>query len=204
MPGEGKPFSPGDSRARRPKGSPNRAIAAVREAIALFAQQNVGKLQEWLDATAEKNPEKAADLYLCALEYFTPNAGVGVVANDLQPEDFPEPKGPIRPRMNAGDWLKRLIVGTMASTAMSATVSRSIPSTTTRCTAPRPSPSRARRSRAAGTSGSRRLVYSRRLCRTGDSLLSKAIKALPFELVRANLNCSGTHVRFSNVVVRAQ
>jgi hypothetical protein len=33
---------------------------------------------------------------------------------------------------------------------------------------------------------------------------SKAIKALPFEVVRANLNCSGTHVRFSNVVVRAQ
>lgn len=32
----------------------------------------------------------------------------------------------------------------------------------------------------------------------------KAIKALPFEVVRANLNCSGTHVRFSNVVVSPQ
>ena len=56
----------------RPRGSPNKATAAVREAIALFAQQNVGKLQTWLDATAERNPEKAADLYLRALEYFTP------------------------------------------------------------------------------------------------------------------------------------
>ena len=56
----------------RPRGSPNKATAAVREAIALFAEQNVGKLQEWLGAIAEKNPEKAADLYLRALEYFTP------------------------------------------------------------------------------------------------------------------------------------
>ena len=56
----------------RPLGTPNKATAAVREAMALFAEQNVGKLQEWLDAIAERNPEKAADLYLRALEYFTP------------------------------------------------------------------------------------------------------------------------------------
>jgi hypothetical protein len=31
-----------------------------------------------------------------------------------QPEDFPEPNDPISPRMNARDWLKRLIVGTLA------------------------------------------------------------------------------------------
>jgi len=64
--GEGKP-GPG-----RPKGVPNKATTAVREAIALFAEQNVGKLQTWLDATAKRNPEKAADLFLRALEYFTP------------------------------------------------------------------------------------------------------------------------------------
>ena len=31
-----------------------------------------------------------------------------------QPEDFPDPNGPIRPRMNLRDWLKRQIVGTGA------------------------------------------------------------------------------------------
>ena len=31
-----------------------------------------------------------------------------------QTEDLPEPNGPIRPRMKARDWLKRLIVGTLA------------------------------------------------------------------------------------------
>ena len=72
MPGKGKPFSPGDQRAGRPKGTPNKATAAVREAIAQFAEQNVGKLQTWLDATAKRNPEKAAELFLRALEFFTP------------------------------------------------------------------------------------------------------------------------------------
>ena len=56
----------------RPKGVPNKDTAAVREAIAAFAEANVEKLQIWLDAIAEKNPDKAADLYLRALEYFTP------------------------------------------------------------------------------------------------------------------------------------
>jgi len=64
--GEGKP-GPG-----RPKGMPNRTTVAVRGAIAAFAEANVDKLQIWLDKTAEKNPDKAADLFLRALEYFTP------------------------------------------------------------------------------------------------------------------------------------
>jgi hypothetical protein len=64
--GEGKP-GPG-----RPKGKPNKATAAVREAIARFAENNVGQLQSWLEKTAEKNPDKAADLFLRALEYHLP------------------------------------------------------------------------------------------------------------------------------------
>ena|ERR1700722_1987253 len=56
----------------RPKGVPNRATAAVREAIAAFAEANVEKLQTWLEATARKHPEKAADLFLRALEYHIP------------------------------------------------------------------------------------------------------------------------------------
>ena len=62
----------------RPKGSPNRATADVRAAIATFAEGNAHKLQEWLDRIAEgsdgnrPDPAKAADLYLRAIEYHIP------------------------------------------------------------------------------------------------------------------------------------
>jgi len=62
----------------RPKGSPNKATAAVREAIAVFAEGNAHKLQEWLDDVAmgvggnRPDPAKAADLYLRAIEYHIP------------------------------------------------------------------------------------------------------------------------------------
>jgi hypothetical protein len=81
-------FKPGHS-GGRPKGTPNKSTAAVREAIALFAEQNVGKLQAWLDATAKRNPEKAADLFLRALEYFTPKlARTEVTGEDGSPLNF--------------------------------------------------------------------------------------------------------------------
>jgi hypothetical protein len=62
----------------RPKGSPNKATAAVREAIAVFAEGNANKLQKWLDDVAmgvggnRPDPAKAADLYLRAIEYHIP------------------------------------------------------------------------------------------------------------------------------------
>jgi hypothetical protein len=56
----------------RPKGLANKATAAVREAIARFAENNVEKLQDWLEKTAEKHPDKAAELFLRALEYHIP------------------------------------------------------------------------------------------------------------------------------------
>lgn len=62
----------------RPKGSPNKSTAAVREAMAVFAEGNVHKLQEWLEAVAEggegrtPDPAKAADLFLKAIEYHIP------------------------------------------------------------------------------------------------------------------------------------
>jgi hypothetical protein len=65
-------FKPGDPRAGGPKGSANKATTAVREAIARFAENNVEQLQGWLEKTAEKNPDKAADLFLRALEYRIP------------------------------------------------------------------------------------------------------------------------------------
>jgi hypothetical protein len=56
----------------RPPGKPNKATATVREAIALFAEQNVGKLQGWLDRVAARDPAKAADLFARVLEYHIP------------------------------------------------------------------------------------------------------------------------------------
>ena len=62
----------------RPKGSPNKSTAAVREAMAVFAEGNVHKLQEWLDDVAKggegrtPDPAKAADLFLKAIEYHIP------------------------------------------------------------------------------------------------------------------------------------
>lgn len=62
----------------RPKGSPNRATADVRAAIAIFAEGNAHKLQVWLDRVAngsdgiKPDPAKAADLYLRAIEYHIP------------------------------------------------------------------------------------------------------------------------------------
>ena len=56
----------------RSKGTPNKVTAQVREAIAAFAEANVEKLQTWLDAAAENDPARAADLFVRVLEYHVP------------------------------------------------------------------------------------------------------------------------------------
>ena len=50
----------------RPKGSPNKATAAVREAIAVFAEGNAHKLQEWLDDVAMGLCEESAKRIIAA------------------------------------------------------------------------------------------------------------------------------------------
>ena len=73
----------------RPKGAQNRATSAAREAIALFVDNNAGKLQGWLDAIAEgviepavgekpakvlvaPNPARAFELFQSVVEYHIP------------------------------------------------------------------------------------------------------------------------------------
>lgn len=56
----------------RKKGTPNKLTRDVREAIAAFAEANVGRLQHWLDAIAANDPAKAADLFTRLLEYHVP------------------------------------------------------------------------------------------------------------------------------------
>ena len=61
MPGKGRPI-----------GVANKLTQDVRVALATFAEENVDRLQAWLDQVAEKDPGKAADLYLRVIEYHIP------------------------------------------------------------------------------------------------------------------------------------
>ena len=70
----------------RPKGSPNKSTAAVREAIAKMAEMNAPRFAMWLDEVAQKSPEKACDIYLRAIEYHIPKlARTEVTGQDGQP-----------------------------------------------------------------------------------------------------------------------
>ena len=70
----------------RLKGTPNKVAADVRAAIADFAEANVQKLQTWLDATAAKDPARAAELLLRALEYHVPKLARTEVKQDASEE----------------------------------------------------------------------------------------------------------------------
>jgi hypothetical protein len=65
------------------KGIPNKATSDVRKAIAAFAESNVGKLQTWLDAIAEKDPARAAHLFVRVLEYHVPKLSRSTVDGEL-------------------------------------------------------------------------------------------------------------------------
>jgi hypothetical protein len=55
------------------KGSPNKATAAAREAIAAFVDGNADRLQGWLDEiAAEKGAQAAFDAFSTLLEYHVP------------------------------------------------------------------------------------------------------------------------------------
>ena len=57
----------------RTKGTPNKATAAAREAIAAFVDGNAHRLQGWLEAIAEsEGPQAAWDCMVSVLEYHVP------------------------------------------------------------------------------------------------------------------------------------
>jgi hypothetical protein len=57
----------------RPKGVPNRATAAAKEAIARFVDGNAERLQQWLDEIYETDGPKAAfDCVVDLIEYHVP------------------------------------------------------------------------------------------------------------------------------------
>jgi hypothetical protein len=56
----------------RKKGTPNKITNEAREAIALFVDNNAHRLEGWLEQVAEKNPEKAFQLFQSVIEYHIP------------------------------------------------------------------------------------------------------------------------------------
>lgn len=56
----------------RQKGTPNKITNEAREAIALFVDNNAHRLEGWLEQVAEKNPEKAFQLFQSVIEYHIP------------------------------------------------------------------------------------------------------------------------------------
>ena len=54
----------------RTAGTPNKVTKDVREAIAVFAQDNVDNMTIWINQI--EDPAKRLDLYLRALEYHVP------------------------------------------------------------------------------------------------------------------------------------
>ena len=68
----------------RTKGTPNKATADVKQAIAAFTSANVDKLDMWLNSIDD--PAKRLDLYFKALEYTMPKlARSEVVGDEKQP-----------------------------------------------------------------------------------------------------------------------
>jgi hypothetical protein len=56
----------------RKAGTPNKATNDVRSAIAILAQNNIEKVQGWLERGARKNPLGAAKVFAAMLEYHVP------------------------------------------------------------------------------------------------------------------------------------
>jgi hypothetical protein len=68
----GKPFTKGDPRAGRPKGTANVATAAAREAFNLLLERNTDQLQAWIDQVAAEDPHKAFGMVLDLASYVLP------------------------------------------------------------------------------------------------------------------------------------
>lgn len=62
----------GQKTGGRAKGVPNKATADVRATIAMIAERNVERLEQWLTEVGANDPAKAADLYLRMIEYHIP------------------------------------------------------------------------------------------------------------------------------------
>ena len=56
----------------RPKGTPNKSTAEIRDAYQKLVEDNLTNMTEWLVQVAAENPERAMDLMLKLSEYMIP------------------------------------------------------------------------------------------------------------------------------------
>ena len=56
----------------RPKGVANKATTQAREAIAMFVEGNVDRLNGWLEQIAADSPKDAFDRFMSVVEYHIP------------------------------------------------------------------------------------------------------------------------------------
>ena len=83
-------FQPGGG---RPKGLPNKSNARAREAIAVFVDGNIARMEGWLDAIERENGAlEAFKAYTALLEYHVPKLArseiTGKDGEDLVPPKF--------------------------------------------------------------------------------------------------------------------
>ena len=67
----------------RPKGSPNKATANAREAIAAFVDGNAPRLAGWLDEIAADDPAAAFRCFMDVVEYHVPKLARTEISGDL-------------------------------------------------------------------------------------------------------------------------
>ena len=67
-----KPGQPSPNPRGRTPGSPNKINEEVRQAFSMLLAGTADKLQDWLDRTAERHPDKALDIWVKISERFTP------------------------------------------------------------------------------------------------------------------------------------
>lgn len=92
---------------RRP-GSGNKATGEAKAAIAMFVDNNAHRLEDWLDAVANGDPEndvkpnpgKAFELFQSVVEYHIPKLGRTVIAGDSD--------NPVAVKMDIVDVAKRI------------------------------------------------------------------------------------------------
>jgi hypothetical protein len=89
MPGKGKPFSPGDPRAGRPKGTPNKATRDVRTVFSAFVEANAEKAQAPFDRVAARDPAKALDPLARLAEFVIPTLARTDLTGDAAVKDTP-------------------------------------------------------------------------------------------------------------------
>jgi len=66
----------------RPKGVPNKVTTEIRTALKDLADNNLDKVQTWLDRIAEDDPKGAMGMYLTLLEYVQPKLSRTELAGD--------------------------------------------------------------------------------------------------------------------------